>query len=173
MATPPTTASSLDASKFMGLWYVTHSNLDFWSSRGGRFNARIEYKRIDQGDVFKFNDEVMYEVKGGFLSSSSKFKTKSVLGIDTQDPQLNSHFSWVGTGMLRFLSSEWYVVFQEDDWAVTYFSATLFTKEGCDIYCRTPVIPPEKLEIIKARIEADPFMKEKAKGLFETQRVEV
>jgi hypothetical protein len=52
--------------------------------------------------------------------------------------------------------------------AITVFSPTTFTKAGVDIYYRSPVMPAEKLAEVQAIIDADPYLKERATGMFAT-----
>ena len=58
-------------------------------------------------------------------------------------PELGSGwaFGWRGKGWLMIASSQWEVLgygsdSQGKDWIVTYFSKTLFTPAGIDIYSR-------------------------------------
>lgn len=112
-------------------------------------NVRITYtpqKPLkNSSDPPKLDDLVAYQT----LSSE---KVKLVEGIDTvSDRQDTGAFDWRGKGWLRIASSHWEVLGWGDvkddmtepaaadsgaQWVVTFFSKTLFTPEGLDIYSR-------------------------------------
>lgn len=67
------------------------------------------------------------------------------------------------------MKSDWFLLDHDEDyaeWAVTYFSATSFTKAGMDIYARKPDLPKEKIAEIVAGMSDNELLKEQAKTLF-------
>jgi hypothetical protein len=111
------------------------------------------------------------EYRTGTLEKPSK-ECGYYLGIDRQVDASKAMWKWNGTGMLFAFSSEWQFTKRAEDysWAFTVFKATAVTSAGFDIYYREPVMPQALLDELHAIIEADPFLKEKAKGLFKTVR---
>ena len=80
--------------------------------------------------------------------------------------------------MMMLITSHWEIlgygeVDSEHQWAVTYFSKTLFTPAGCDIYSRAKEgVPEAVLSDIKkalAGIEYEPVQK-LAEEIFEVKR---
>ena len=96
-------------------------------------------------------DEVKYHEKGHL---------KTITGYDYQDEHDSSAFVWRGKGLLSLLRSKWKVVLQDPDgqWAVIWFSKTLFTPEGVDIISRTPKFSPQMLADIKAKMADHPLL---------------
>ncbi|WRT66405.1 uncharacterized protein IL334_003361 [Kwoniella shivajii] len=87
----------------------------------------------------KFEDLVEYRKQ----SASDNSKPSSVKGVDTLTPGSNAAtFDWKGSSYLFFVHSHWEVLGYGTDqvngleWAVTFFSKTLFTPAGIDIYLR-------------------------------------
>ncbi|KAH7040052.1 uncharacterized protein B0I36DRAFT_309822 [Microdochium trichocladiopsis] len=135
---PPASFTSPPLDWLMRTWSVTHSTLSMWRDAQ---NVRITYKPIQsEAPVTKIDDLVEYEKKGGSGG------LKSVAGIDTMDPNHVAAWDWRGKGWLMIASSHWEVLGwgerpreggaegEVERWAVTWFAATLFTKEGLDIY---------------------------------------
>ena len=110
-------------------------------------NVRITYQPLppDKNGVARVDDLVEYES----LSGSGGVKTVS--GVDTGNWDLadlerdTTCWDWRGSGWLFFVSSHWEIlgwgeIMDEDSgevkerWVVTWFAATLFTKEGVDVY---------------------------------------
>lgn len=85
------------------------------------------------------DDLVQYQNKPGA-------KTSSVHGIsrvaDVQGLEPGLAYSWRGRGWLVIASSKWEILGWGEEngtgWVVTYFSKTLFTPAGIDVYCRDP-----------------------------------
>ncbi|CAN8104614.1 unnamed protein product [Discula destructiva] len=122
-------------------WTVTHSTLAMWRTAK---NVRITYKPLPpspptaDGARPRIDDLVVYE------RASGKGGLKTVAGIDTACGQADTgSWDWRGKGLLGFVTSHWEVLGwgeREVDgevqrWVVTWFAATLFTKEGVDLYC--------------------------------------
>ncbi|KAJ1338563.1 hypothetical protein MN608_01423 [Microdochium nivale] len=135
---PPAGFTSPSLEWLTRTWSVTHSTLAMWRDAQ---NVRITYKPIptEPGSPAKIDDLVEYEKKGG----SGGLKT--VAGVDTADAGAVAAWDWRGKGWLMIASSHWEVLGWGERpcadgeggverWAVTWFAATLFTKEGLDIY---------------------------------------
>ncbi|UOH79257.1 hypothetical protein LQV05_000252 [Cryptococcus neoformans] len=148
-----------DRSWFMGKWGVVWSTLPMWKSNKDKKDVTITYTPVArrcETQLVEFEDLVEYKAR----SSTDRSKTNTskcqdeepgrcanksaVKGIDTLSPGSNgATFDWKGKGLLFFVHSHWEVlgygkdVEQGLEWAVTYFSKTLFTPAGIDIYVRT------------------------------------
>jgi hypothetical protein len=96
-------------------------------------------------------DEVNYRKKG---------KLKTLTGYDCQDKNDSSAFVWRGKGLLGLVRSSWRVALLDTNgqWAVIWFSKTLFTPEGVDIIARQSNLPPEQIEQIKVQMAVDPLL---------------
>ncbi len=104
-------------------------------------NVTITYKTLppstsspEQDGTNKLDDTVTYQT----LSSD---KIKTIAGIDTPNGKDTGAWNWRGKGTLMLLSSHWDVLGYgdlegEQQWVVTYFSKTLFTPAGVDVYTR-------------------------------------
>ena len=119
----------------------------------------------------KLDDLVSYQ-------SLTSDKVKTLAGIDTANGKDTGTWGWRGKGMLMLVSSHWEVLGYgdleaEQQWAVTYFSKTLFTPAGIDIYSRKKEGPSEAfLAAVKealAGIEHEPVQK-LAGEIFEVKR---
>lgn len=115
-------------------------------------NVRITYKPLAPSypnGPARIDDLVEYEACSAPKPDDPKFPSrgiiKSVAGIDTAaSKDESSSFNWRGKGLLWLIGSHWEVLgWGERDlpdgkgkerWVVTWFEATLFTKEGVDIY---------------------------------------
>jgi hypothetical protein len=112
-----------------GKWYVTHSTLPLWKDKR---NVNIEYELLPNNQI---RDTTSYQAG----SAGSKVKTLS--GINTPPADNPGAFDWRGSGWLKIASSHWELLGYGDledgnRWLVTYFSKTLFTPAGLDIYSR-------------------------------------
>lgn len=164
-------ADELDAQRMAGAWYIIESNLAFWETR---LCACVVYEPMpDESSssapppsVVRMKDYTEYRT--GTLEKQSG--VEHLIGIDTQNPTNPTCWRWKSSFLLGMLTSDWQMVKHDPDytWAITIFSSTTFTKAGLDIYSRDPVMSPEKLAEIKAVIEADPFLKARAVGMFKT-----
>ncbi|MCI0674110.1 MAG: hypothetical protein L0Y64_26990 [Myxococcaceae bacterium] len=176
--TPPSSpyVPHLDISGFAGTWYVVRTNLEFWNERSRRTHPSITYTHrprtpgedINAGGVV-LGDVVRYRVFDPSTGRSSDAE-KTVVGKDTQLGKTGG-FRWRGAGPLFLLTSRWGVVAHDPDcaeWAVTHFSATGFTKEGMDIYSRTPTLSGEREREIMERLRSHPQLRDKAVGFFAT-----
>ncbi|OXG54921.1 hypothetical protein J010_00257 [Cryptococcus neoformans] len=129
-----------DRSWFMGKWGVVWSTLPLWKDKKDVTITYTPVARRCETRIVEFEDLVEYKTR----SSTDGSKTNTIKGIDTLSPGSNgATFDWKGKGLLFFVHSHWEVlgygkdVEQGLEWAVTYFSKTLFTPAGIDIYVRT------------------------------------
>jgi hypothetical protein len=123
---PPFQAPSLEF--ISGTWHVTHSTLPMWKKNK---NVKITYTRLST-PAGALDDLVEYNPIDGH-------KQKTVRGVDTPDPTRHAAYNWRGKGLLMIASSHWEILgYGEDDdgWMVTFFSKTVFTPAGVDIYSR-------------------------------------
>ncbi|CAE6419953.1 unnamed protein product [Rhizoctonia solani] len=133
-----------DVDKFMGKWHVVQSTLPLWKSRS---DVTITYSPIHvspSADAIKFNDTVEYRSRTAPGSAKSR-----VIGVDTLVARPHGapegytsgvSYHWRGKGWLMVATSNWQVLGYNPEvgWAVTYFSKTLFTPAGLDVYVRDP-----------------------------------
>ncbi|KIR67286.1 hypothetical protein I314_02504 [Cryptococcus bacillisporus CA1873] len=145
-----------DRSWFMGKWDVVWSTLPMWKDKKDVTITYTPTNRRYETRIVEFEDLVEYRARSstdGSKTYTSKCQNKepsgrandiAVRGIDTLSPASNgATFDWKGKGLLFFVHSHWEVlgygkdVEQGLEWAVTYFSKTLFTPAGIDIYIRT------------------------------------
>lgn len=149
----------VDIHKMLGVWYIVRTNLDFWRTRK---NPSVTYTPIEFEPRAKLRDTVRYGPLGK--------PPRKILGADEQNPHLPSLFLWRGAGLFtRFLSSGWFILDHDEEyaeWAVTYFSATPFTKAGMDIYARKPHLSEEKVAEIVAGMSDDELLERRARTLF-------
>lgn len=152
----PVAAPAID--ELCGTWYIVKTTLAMWRERR---NPTVAYARLPGGAV-RLRDEINYLNRAG--------RPRRLLGIDTQDARDPRIFCWRGAAWYtRLLTSQWCFVDHDpawQTWAVTYFSATLFTAAGLDIYSRTPTLAPATLAQIEARLAGDPHLGPLIAGLF-------
>lgn len=139
-----------------GTWSVTHSTLPMWKTKR---NVRITYSPLSSSSD-KLDDLVTYQSSSPASKAKQKRgKESSVHGTSTPTPGKGGQFDWRGRGWLVIATSHWEVLGWgstspnrkgkvaaegegeggEDggyDWVVTYFSKTLFTPKGVDVYLR-------------------------------------
>ncbi|KAF2101667.1 hypothetical protein NA57DRAFT_73107 [Rhizodiscina lignyota] len=171
-STPPGDAPSLDW--MLGTWHVTHATLPMWKSK---CNVRITYTKLPPaGDDShpRVDDLVEYQSPGNP-------KTKSVNGISRSDPKAGLSpgwaWHWRGKGLLKIASSNWEVLGygevndggEPNSFIVTYFTKTLFTPAGIDVYSRNKKLSESTLASIKGALEGfeDPALKKLSGEIFE------
>nr|XP_018262945.1 uncharacterized protein I303_04434 [Kwoniella dejecticola CBS 10117]OBR85103.1 hypothetical protein I303_04434 [Kwoniella dejecticola CBS 10117] len=128
---PSLSEGTFDRSSFMGKWGVAWSTLPMW-----KVNVTITYTPIaGTNNNTKFEDLVEYRKESA---------AEGIRGVDTLTPGSNAAtFDWKGSSYLFFVHSHWEVLgYGKDEgsgleWAVTFFSKTLFTPAGIDIYLRS------------------------------------
>ncbi|WVQ80760.1 hypothetical protein IAT38_002865 [Cryptococcus sp. DSM 104549] len=133
-----------DRSWFMGKWGVAWSTLPMWKDKK---DVSITYTPVSgtSKDHKSFDDLVEYRKR----SAAEGSKTSTVKGVDTLTRGANgATFDWKGSSYLFFVHSHWEVLgYGKDEqygleWAVTFFSKTLFTPAGIDIYLRSSPSAP-------------------------------
>ncbi|KAF8305157.1 hypothetical protein DL93DRAFT_371183 [Clavulina sp. PMI_390] len=174
---------NFDIDKFMGKWHVLHSSLPLWKNKKDVTITYTPLGSVDPSstpsdDPIRFNDIVEYRSAS---STSSPPSTRSrIEGIDTLQPPPKdapdgyrpaASYKWRGKGWLMIASSKWQVLGYGDDWAVTYFSATLFTPAGIDIYSRSEGGVSKKLyeNIVSQLTSGGGEMQKLAESLFEVR----
>ncbi|ELU42990.1 TrfA domain-containing protein [Rhizoctonia solani AG-1 IA] len=133
------------------------SNID--SVVQSRSDVTITYSPLlvsPSSTTIKFDDVVEYRSRSSPGSPKSR-----VVGVDTLVATPHDapegyvsavSYHWRGKGWLMIATSKWQVLGYDPDqgWAVTYFSKTLFTPAGLDIYARDPTsISKEVVDEIK------------------------
>lgn len=135
-----------------GTWFICFTNFPMWT-KGDKTNPTFNYEIIqNKQDKKMLSDEVRYFKKG---------KEKSIKGIDTPNESDASSFVWRGKGLLKVVSSNWKVALRDEEdgqWAVIYFSKTLFTPEGVDIISRNPSLSDATWQQIRLKMSADPIL---------------
>ncbi|ODN94245.1 hypothetical protein L198_05101 [Cryptococcus wingfieldii CBS 7118] len=124
-----------DRSWFMGKWGIAWSTLPMWKDKK---DVTLTYTPLpDDTGAIKFQDLLEY-------SKLNSEKVNTVKGVDTltsSGPNAAT-FDWKGSGWLFFVHSHWEVLGHGSDeasgleWAVTFFSKTLFSAAGIDVYVR-------------------------------------
>lgn len=119
-------------------WSVSHSTLSMWRSAR---NVRITYAPLKSHSGNppreRVDDLVEYENLNG------RGGVKSVAGVDTAVKAGDgSVWVWRGKGLLSLVTSHWEILGwgestladgSTERWMVSWFAATMFTKEGLDI----------------------------------------
>jgi len=135
-----------------GTWFICFSNFPMWT-KGDKHQPTFHYEIVSRSkDKSVLSDEVSYIKKG---------KKKFIKGYDTQSHSDANSFVWRGKGFLKLLSSNWRVALRDEQngqWAVIYFSKTLFTPEGVDIISREASLPKETWDAIRDRMSTDPLL---------------
>lgn len=146
---------------FCGVWYVVQTNLALWRRYG---NPAIAYTLLPGSNPQRLWDVVTYTKVNG--------EQGQITGIDQVDAQHERLLHWRGDRWYTcWLTSEWCVVDHDPhcaEWAVTYFSATPFTKAGIDLYARTPTLSNAQITMILERLGQHPFLQQQAATLFTT-----
>ena len=134
----------------VGTWFIYSTSFPMWQ-KGDKTNPTFTYSITGKkGETNILRDEVKYIKKG---------ESKTLTGFDYQNPTDSLAFVWRGEqGALKLIRSKWNVVLQSPDgqWAVIWFSRTLFTPEGVDIISRTPQLPEKTINHIKSLMADNP-----------------
>ena len=135
-----------------GSWFICFSNFPMWT-KGNKTNPTFNYVIIrNKQNITVLSDEVRYIKQG---------KEKSIKGIDTQSTSDEHTFIWRGNGLLKLLTSTWKVALRDEEngqWAVIYFSKTLFTPAGVDIISRKSTLSIDTWEQIRFKMSVDPLL---------------
>lgn len=174
----------------LGTWHVTHATLPMWKSK---CNVRITYTSLPAEENSKSSSTRKSPSPGGTQSlrvddlveyqAPGKGKLSSVHGVSASDsskPHVGHGwaFNWRGKGWLMIASSHWEILGFGDDtaedgstnsWIVTYFTKTLFTPAGIDVYSRNPKLSSQTLGSIKDALQRfeEPGLKKLAGEIFE------
>ncbi|KAK9427630.1 hypothetical protein V1505DRAFT_350706 [Lipomyces doorenjongii] len=184
-----------------GTWHVTHSTLPMWKSNRNvhiTYTPLLSssnpipdgsHSAADAADI-QLDDLVSYNSLNGD-------KVKTIHGIDT--PVAEGAWHWRGTGWLAIASSHWeilgygtekpdgpaplhndaieagaqMVVEDGNQWIVTYFTKSLFTPAGIDIYSRSAEgLRDETVSDIREMLKGleGPEMMKLAGEMFEVKR---
>lgn len=141
----------------LGTWFISYTNFPMWT-KGNKTNPSFTYTLIEKKDGSKLLfDEVKYLKKG---------KSHSIKGYDHPGKENSASFTWRGKGILSLLKSQWKVALKDEQgqWAVIYFSKTLFTPEGVDIIGRA-AITEKQFEQIKISMLKDSLLKDQVHTL--------
>ncbi|MCE7983717.1 MAG: hypothetical protein DYG89_21290 [Caldilinea sp. CFX5] len=165
LAAYPLSPVHFDLAAFCGTWHIVQSNLALWQRYA---NPAITYTRLPGTAAPRLLDLVTYTKANG--------EQGQITGIDQVDQQHARFFHWRGDRWYtRWVTSHWCVVDHDPacaEWAVTYFSATPFTKAGIDLYARTPTLSSEQRALILDRLQEHPFLREQTTTLFTPHRSE-
>ncbi|MVM38402.1 hypothetical protein GO730_13805 [Spirosoma sp. HMF3257] len=135
----------------VGTWFICSTNFPMWL-KGDKTSPTFTYSITDKkGETNVLLDTVRYQKKG---------ESKTLIGFDYQVQPDSLAFVWRGKGVLSLVRSHWNVVLQDPagQWAVIWFSRTLFTPEGVDIISRTPQLPEKTLNHIKSLMADNPLL---------------
>ena len=96
-------------------------------------------------------------------------KTKTINGFDYLNPNNDKAFTWQGKGFLAIAKSHWEIklIDEKNEWAVIWFSKTLFTPEGVDIISKNSKLDKSIIEEIKTKMLADCVLKKHVNSLIE------
>ncbi|MCU0698430.1 MAG: hypothetical protein MUC96_18170 [Myxococcaceae bacterium] len=145
--------SQLDLSTLTGRWHVIASTFPMWKQR-----CDVTFTYGPRTDT-TLTDRVAF-TEGG--------RAQELLGVDTQHPEVRTHFTWRGNGLLSLFSSEWDVVALAPDasWVVLTFGATLATPAGADVIARSPTLEDDVLREAVSVASTDEVTRARLTGLF-------
>lgn len=140
-----------------GTWFIISTNFPMWL-KPNNHNPTFNYTVTERKGNVVLLDEVKY---------LKKDKPKTITGYDHPDKENKNAFTWRGKGLLIIAKSKWEVrlMDEKNQWAVIYFSKTLFTPEGVDIISRKPNLDRTVLENIKTKMLADSLLKKHVASL--------
>lgn len=142
-----------------GTWFIISSNFPMWLD-GTKTNPTFNYTVAEKKGKTFLIDEVKYFKNG---------KTKSINGFDYLNPNNDKAFTWQGKGFLAIAKSHWEIklIDEKNEWAVIWFSKTLFTPEGVDIISKKQKLDESIIEEIKIKMRADSILKKHVSSLVE------
>ena len=131
-----------------GTWFVVSSNFPMWL-KGNKTDPQFHYTVTERRGLTVLEDKVTYLKKGS---------PKSIHGYDK--PENGNKFTWRGYGLLSIAKSKWEVRLMDEDhqWAVIYFSKTLFTPEGVDIISRNKGLSDKTILEIREKMKSDSLL---------------
>lgn len=142
---------ALDAATLQGRWHVLATTLPMWIE-GDRREPTFDYTNLRrEGGRVRFDDTV------GFVRDGAR---GTIEGVDTQHPEVPTHFTWRGKGWLVFFTSGWDVVAVDPGgrWAVITFESTLATPAGMDIISRRSSLDAATLTEAVGVLRGDPVL---------------
>lgn len=133
-----------------GTWFIAQTSLPMWL-KGDKMGPTLNYTITECKGETVLLDEVKYSKKG---------KQKTITGYDKINPANPNAFTWRGKGLLSLSTSDWEIRLKDPQgqWAVSWFSKTLFTPEGVDILSRTPTLSAATMDSIKQAMKADTLL---------------
>lgn len=143
----------LELATLEGRWHVIASTFPMWKDR---CDVTFTYGALSETSL---TDRVAF---------TERSRAQELLGVDTQHPQVPTHFTWRGNGLLSLFTSEWDVVAVAPDasWVVLTFGATLATPAGADVISRSPTLDEATLQHAISVASADEVAWARVKGLF-------
>lgn len=126
--------------------------------KGDKLQPTFNYTLITRKGAPALLDEVKYVKKG---------KMRTITGYDTPDAQNPNAFTWRGKGLLSIAKSRWEVRLKDTDgqWAVIWFSKTLFTPEGIDVISRKKQLSTAEWQQIQQQMQQDPVLQKHLSSL--------
>ena len=160
----PDAAPGFDAQRMLGTWHILVTNYGFWKKRR---DPTVSYDELPTDDgVRRWKDTLRFSSRGFFGGNE---KEGLLRGVDRELSP--GRFLWRGEGLLRIIESPWWVLMQDDDWAVTYFGrSNVGTAPGMDLYARTADFSPAGVRQVLARVRQHPFLRERCAGLYAPER---
>lgn len=141
---------AFDEQAFCGRWYVVATSLNVWQKRS---NPSITYTPLETNGTLRLLDDVAY---------GSAQKPRHIIGFDQQEQRQPRIFTWRGKSWYsRWITSNWCVVDNDaacTQWAITYFSKTVVTAAGVDIYARQPTLEPGTLACVRTKFKQHPML---------------
>lgn len=140
-----------------GTWFIISTNFPMWLD-GSKTNPTFNYTITEKNGKTFLIDEVKY-IKNG--------KTKTINGFDYLDLNNDKAFTWKGKGFLAIAKSHWEIKLMDEknEWAVIWFSKTLFTPEGVDIISKKQKLDKSLIEEIKTKMLTDSVLKKHVSSL--------
>ena len=116
-----------------GTWYVIASNFPLWT-KGNRTQPRFIYSNLRSVDGRECMDDTVQYVEGG--------RSKTIVGIDTQEQPGKPSYLWRGRGLLKLFTSRWEIisVASDEKCLALSFTKTWVTPAGVDIISRTRLL---------------------------------
>ncbi|GAA5973127.1 hypothetical protein JCM11641_006281 [Rhodosporidiobolus odoratus] len=166
-------SQSVPYDRLMGRWCVIASTLPLWRNKR---DVTITYSAIPGEPATTFDDSVEFSYSLPMLG----WRKSEVKGVDRLEEDVEGNgarWKWRGKGLLKISTSQWQLLghslgppsasdpsssgsadpsssLGNPDWVVTYFSSTLFTPAGLDIYARTPdALSQEHVEKLVDRLK--------------------
>lgn len=148
----------VDARSLEGGWHVLASTFPMWLD-GKKTDPIFVYRFLEGGGPEKRLDDTVAYTESG--------RREIILGTDTQDPAMSSHFTWRGKGLLAAFSSDWVVMAAGPSfrWLILYFTKTIGTPEGVDVISRGAALSPEERAAVSQTLAAEPFLAARSRAI--------